>query len=140
MIATTTVIAPYLEVKENAIECCFRSFEVAIATNTKDEPKMLISHLSQNAQMILRQTIGKRAKIGHGLGKNLQGIQMVIFSAPKRNHYGIKYQLDDQKRDSWIGSQKRNMMVKSYSSVSPLNWTFRSGAISTLTSPKKMRT
>ena len=62
MIATTTVTAPYLEVKEDATKCFFQSFEVATATNTKDEPKMLILHLSQNARMILRQTIGKGAK------------------------------------------------------------------------------
>ena len=71
MIATTIVTASYLEVKEDVTECSFRSFEIAIATNTKDEPKMLISHLSQNARMILRQTIGKGANIGHGLGRNL---------------------------------------------------------------------
>ena len=46
MIATTTTTAPYLEVKEDAIECSFRSFE--IATATKEKPKALISHLSQN--------------------------------------------------------------------------------------------
>ena len=71
MIVTTTVITPYLEIKENATVCFFRSFEVATTINTKDEPKMLMSHLSQNARMILRQTIGKGAKTRHGLGKNL---------------------------------------------------------------------
>ena len=81
MIATTTTTAPYLEVKKDATECFFRSFE--IATTTKEEPKALMSHLSQNTQMILRQTIGKRAKVGHGLGKDLQGRQMVISSMPK---------------------------------------------------------
>ena len=53
MIATTTTTAPYLEVKKDATECSFRSFE--IATAIKDEPEALISHLSQNTQMILRQ-------------------------------------------------------------------------------------
>ena len=71
MIATTTITTPYLEVKKDATECSFRSFEVATVTNTKDEPKMLMSHLSQNARMILRQTIGKGSKTRHGLGKNL---------------------------------------------------------------------
>ena len=60
MIATTTTTAPYLEVKKDATECFFRSFE--IATTTKEEPKALMSHLSQNTQMILRQTIGKGVK------------------------------------------------------------------------------
>ena len=89
MIATTTVTTLYLEVKEDATECSFRSFEIATSTNTKDELKTPMSYLSQSAQMILRQTIDKEAKTGHGLGKNLQGMQMVISSAPKRNRYGI---------------------------------------------------
>ena len=69
MIATTTTTAPYLEVKEDATEYSFRSFE--IVTVTKEEPEALISRLSQNTQMILRQTIGKGAKVRHGLGKKL---------------------------------------------------------------------
>ena len=93
MIATTTVTTPYLEVKENATECSFRSFEIATATNIKDDPENLMSHLSQNTQMVLKQTIGKGAKAGHGLGKNLQGRQIVLSSTPKRNHHGIGYQL-----------------------------------------------
>ena len=50
MIATTTIITPYLEVKEDATECSFRSFEVVTATNTKDGLKMPMSHLSQNTR------------------------------------------------------------------------------------------
>ena len=91
MIAITTITVAYLEVKEDATECFFRSFEVATTNNTKDELEALMSHLSQNTQMILRQTIGKGAKVGHGLGKNLRGIQMVISSALKCNCYGIGY-------------------------------------------------
>ena len=74
MITTTTAIASYLNVKEDAIKCFFRSFEVATATNTKNEPETLMSHLSQNTRMILSQTIGKGAKARHGMGRNLQGI------------------------------------------------------------------
>ena len=69
MIATTIVTAPYLEIKEDVTKCSFRSFE--IATIAKEKPETLMSHLSQNTQMILRQTIGKGAKVGHGLGKNI---------------------------------------------------------------------
>ena len=81
MITTTTTTAPYLEVKKDATECSFRSFEIAIVT--KKGLEALISHLSQNTQMILRQTIGKGAKVGYGLGKDLQGRHMVISSMPK---------------------------------------------------------
>ena len=62
MIATTTTTASYLEVKKDATKCSFRSFEIAIAI--KEEPEALMSHLSQNTEMILRQTIGKGAKVG----------------------------------------------------------------------------
>ena len=54
-----------------------------------------MSHLSQNTQMILRQIIGKGAKVGYGLGKGFQGRQMVISSMPKQNCHGIGYQLHD---------------------------------------------
>ena len=54
MIATTTITTSYLEVKEDATECSFRSFVVVIAINIKDELKTLMSHLSQNTRMILR--------------------------------------------------------------------------------------
>ena len=46
MIATTTVTTPYLEIKEDATKCSFRTFE--IATATKKEPESLMSRLSQN--------------------------------------------------------------------------------------------
>ena len=46
MITTTTIVALYLEVKEDATECFFQSFEIAIAINTKDEPEAPMSHLS----------------------------------------------------------------------------------------------
>ena len=88
---------------------------------------MLMSHLSQNIRMILRQTIGKGAKTGHGLGRNLQGIQMVISSAPKRNRYGIGFQLEDQRKNGRMGSQKENRTVRSNLIFLPLDWTFRSG-------------
>ena len=36
MVATTTISTPYIEVKEDATKCSFRSFEFATTTNTKD--------------------------------------------------------------------------------------------------------
>ena len=82
MIATTTITTSYLEVKEDVAECSFRSFE--ITTATKEELEALMSHLSQNTQMVLKQTISKGAKAGHGLGRNLQGIQRILSLIPKR--------------------------------------------------------
>ena len=84
-----------------------------------------MSHLSQNTWMILKQTIGKGAKVGRGLGKNLQGIKMVISTAPKHNLHAIGYQLGDQRKNNRMGSQKENGMVIPNLVFLPLNWTFR---------------
>ena len=43
MIATTTTSTPYLEVKEDATECAFRSFMIVTATSMKDELEILAS-------------------------------------------------------------------------------------------------
>ena len=48
MVVTTIVTTPYLEVKEDATEYSFRSFEISIAINTEDESEALVLHLSQN--------------------------------------------------------------------------------------------
>ena len=84
-----------------------------------------MSHLSQNTWMILKQTIGKGAKVGYGLGKDLQGRHLVISSIPKQNCHGIGYQSYNRGRNGWI--QKENRMTRPYLAFSPLSWTFRSG-------------
>ena len=69
--------------------------------------------------MILRQTVGKGAKVGHGLGKDLQEMQMVLSSTPKRNRHGIRYQLHEQERNGPI--QKENRRTRFYSVLLPLS-------------------
>ena len=90
-----------------------------IATATKKGPEALMSRLSQNTQMILRQTIGKRAKAGYGLGKDLQGKHMVVSSILKRNKHGIGYQPYNQRRNGRI--QKENRMTRTYFAFPPLS-------------------
>ena len=75
--------------------------------------------------MILRQTIGNGAKVGYGLGNDLQGRHMVISSIPKQNCHGIGYQSYNQRRNGRI--QKENRMTRPYLAFPPLSWTFRSG-------------
>ena len=48
MVAMTTVTTLYVKIKENAIKCSFRAFEVITATCAKNELEMLVPHLSQN--------------------------------------------------------------------------------------------
>ena len=52
---------------------------------------------------------------------------MAISIAPKCNRHVIGYQLGDQRKNSRIGSQKENGMVKPNLVFPPLNWIFRSG-------------
>ena len=104
MVAITTISTPYIEVKEYATECSFRSFEVAIAKNTKDGLKMPTSHLSQNTWMSLKQTLGKGAKVGYGLG----------------------YQSSYQERYGQMGRQKGKGMISSKLIILPIHQTFRS--------------
>ena len=99
MVAMTTVTTPYVEVEEDAIECSFKSFEVATATYAKDELEMPVPHLSQNTWMSLKSTIKKGAKIGYGLGRNLQVINRVISIAPKHDRHGLGYQFDNRERN-----------------------------------------
>ena len=75
--------------------------------------------------MILRQTVGKGAKVGYGLGKDLQGRHMVISSTPKKNCHGIGYQSYNQRKNGQI--QKENRMTRPYLAFPLMSWTFRSG-------------
>ena len=108
MVAITTVSTPYIEVKKNATECSFWSFEVAIVTITKDILEMLTSHLSQNTWMSLKQTIGKGAKARYGLGKDLQGIKRAVSMTPKHDRHGLSLmivremdKLEGKKKMGW---------------------------------------
>ena len=74
--------------------------------------------------MVLKQTIGKGAKIGHGLGRNFQRIQRILSSMPKCNYHGIGYQVYDQGRSDRI--QKKNRMTRPYLTFLSLSLTFRS--------------
>ena len=60
MIATTTVTTLYVKIKEDATECSFKSFEVTTTIYPKNRLEMLVSYLSQNTWMSLKQTIEKK--------------------------------------------------------------------------------
>ena len=97
-----------------------------MATSMKNEYEILAPHLSKNTWMGVNQLVGRGAKVGGGLGKNLQGIPMVVSPTFKRNRYGIGYQSGEQRRSGRSGSQKENKMVRFNLVFPPLSWTFRS--------------
>ena len=51
MVAMTIVTTPYVEVKEDATKCSFKSFEVATAIYVKDGSEVLVPRLSKNIWM-----------------------------------------------------------------------------------------
>ena len=89
MVAITTVDFPYVEPNEDAVECSFRSLEVASATYTGKNSKVPTPHLSKTTWMGVKQTLGKGAKAGWGLGKKLQGKKWAVMIMPKKDHYGL---------------------------------------------------
>ena len=82
MVATTTVNIPYVEPNKDAMECSFRSLEIAFATYTGKSSKIPTSRLSKTTWMGVRQALGKGAKAGQGLGKKLQGKKWAITVVP----------------------------------------------------------
>ena len=79
MIMATTSPASYVEVKENAEECSFRSLEFVNATFIGEGQKILVPHLSRATRSGLMQVMGKGVRVGKGLGKKLQGkVRLIV--------------------------------------------------------------
>ena len=87
----TTITTPYVEVKEDATKCFFRSFEITTTTYMKKGSEASTPRLSKNTYMGIRQTLGKGAKVGFGSGRNFQERKMAILVHPKQNRYGLRY-------------------------------------------------
>ena len=87
---------------------------------------MPTSHLSQSTRMSLKQIVGKGAKAGYGLGRDLQGIKMAVSTTPKHDRHGLGYQPSDQDRKRRMGRQKGNRMASSRLIIPPIHQTFRS--------------
>ena len=86
---------------------------------------MPTSRLSLNTRISLKQTVGKRAKAGYGLGKDLQGIKKAISTMLKHDHHGLGYQFSDEGRKRQIKRQKGKRMASSKLIIPPIHQTFR---------------
>ena len=71
MIATTTTAIPYLEVKKDATECAFISFEISTTTSMKDESDNLTTYLSKKYLDGCKSTHKKRSQGWIRSGKEL---------------------------------------------------------------------
>ena len=98
MVATTTVDSLYVEPNEDVVECSFRSLKVVSATYTGKDSKVPTPRLSKTTWMSVKQTLGKGAKAGWGLGKELQGKKWAVTVMPKKDHYGLGYKPSNYER------------------------------------------
>ena len=73
MIAVTSSGAPYIKADEKAMECSFTSLEFVNAMHVGEGAKVFVPKLSENTHSGIRQMLGKEARVGKGLGKQLQG-------------------------------------------------------------------
>ncbi|XP_052488065.1 uncharacterized protein LOC105772146 [Gossypium raimondii] len=73
IIASVTNDAPYLEMRDDAIECSFRSLEFVNATFILERSKIPMPRISKTTRMGLQLTVGRGALPKKGLGKYLQG-------------------------------------------------------------------
>ena len=76
------------------MECSFRSLEFVNAMYIGEGAKILVPKLSEVTHSGIRQMLGKRAQVGKGLGKRLQGILRPIAVIQKKDQFGLGYKPD----------------------------------------------
>ena len=98
MIAATSSGALYVEADEKAMKCFFRSLEFVNAMYVKERAKIPTSKLSKVTHLGIKQMFDKRAKVGKGLEKQLQGMLRSIATIPKKDRFGLGYKPDKRER------------------------------------------
>jgi len=82
---------PYIEAAEKAVDCSFRSFEVAEVTWVKEGSKVTSPHFSGCLNMQVNMTVGRGCRAGKGLGKYGQGIRQPIVLPKAEPTFGLGY-------------------------------------------------
>ncbi|XP_022751308.1 uncharacterized protein LOC111300005, partial [Durio zibethinus] len=114
LLVTQPINTPYVESADEALECSYRSFEIANATYIAEGSKLYSPHLSATTKMVVKQLtkMGWRPEVG--LGKNLQGITKPSAIYEKRDRFGLGYKptrgdrvrMMNEKRDKRIANLK----------------------------------
>ena len=97
MIVATSSGTPYIETDEKAMECSFRSLKFVNAMYV-GEGEIPVPKLSEITHSGIRQVFSKRARVGKGLGKKLQGMLKSIAVIQKRDRLGLGYKPDRRGR------------------------------------------
>ena len=98
MITSTSLRAPYVETDEKAMECSFISLEFVNTMYVGEGAKVSVPKLSEIAHSGIKQVSGKRARVGKGLEKRLQGMLKSITIIQKKDRFGLGYKPDRRER------------------------------------------
>ncbi|KAA3481527.1 reverse transcriptase [Gossypium australe] len=128
IIASVTSDVPYIGVDDEAIECSFRLLEFVNGTFIVEGNKILMPKISKTTRMGLQLTVEKRALLGGGLGKYLQGKVETPMLMDKRDHFGLGYKPDTGQKNR--ESEKKRIEGENLSGICPYvlgsvinNWT-----------------
>ncbi|KAL4319496.1 hypothetical protein GQ457_18G010710 [Hibiscus cannabinus] len=98
IIASIATNTPYIEMGEDAMECSFRSLELVSATFVEENKVIRRPRLFGCAKMQVMLTLGRRAHVGRGFGKELQGRLYPIYVKGNMDKFGLGYQSDRRER------------------------------------------
>ncbi|XP_052484906.1 uncharacterized protein LOC128039989 [Gossypium raimondii] len=98
IIASVTNDAPYLKMRDDAIECSFRSLKFVNATFILEGSKIPMPRISKTTRMGLQLTVGRGALPKKGLGKYLQGQVEAPVVKDKQDRFGLGYKPDARQR------------------------------------------
>ncbi|KAK9016080.1 hypothetical protein V6N11_007163 [Hibiscus sabdariffa] len=108
IIASVTSDAPYIQNDEEAVECSFRALDFVNATFVAEGNKISRPRLSNCTKMTVRETLGRGAKKGKGLGRNLQGSLRPRGAIGKRDRFGLGYKPNFlQRKQEWKKKEER---------------------------------
>ncbi|KAE8708450.1 high mobility group B protein 6-like [Hibiscus syriacus] len=102
------------------VRCSFRSLEFVNATFLAKGRKIPKPRLSDCTKMGLKLTLGRGAKVGKGLGRQLQRLVNPICPIIKRDRFGLGYQ--PTPRDKLSGIKKGQEMRKARLAGEDLSW------------------
>ena len=104
---------PYVEIDEKVMECSFRSLEFVNAMYVGERAIVLMPKLLGVTHSSIRQVPSKRAQVGKGLGKRLQGMLKPIVVIQKKDRFGVEYKPDRKQRQRFM-EEKRQSKIASF--------------------------
>ena len=113
MIAATSSTTPYIEADEKALECSFKSLEFVNAMYVGEGLKVPVPKLSNTTHVRIKKLPDKKARVGKGLGKRLQGMLRPIAVIQKRDRFGLGYKPDRRERQRFL-KEKRQKRIASF--------------------------